>query len=382
MVSICPRVQSLDWLAMVPHSEEMFSYMPLFMGESTTSITFHLAGLGPSSLSLLQSLPINFPGLQNVTIYGSSYNDITSDALSEVFLSSERLQSVCLDEPITCSVVQNLANLDHLQDLKIHIAQYIPPSQLRGFLRLRTLTVSNTPFDVVTSLVRTMGSPLQALHVQTHYSDIQASELARLFHAAEGYFLHSHLEVLNIHVSYARVDVSSFFDEHMLKPLLVFTKLWTVLLSVPCSFRIGNEMIQDMSMAWPQLDSLVLGSAGWGDDSHITPAGLVPLLRLRYLSHLSIAIDTSIVDYTLDMPLPSPNTFDSTMAYITVQDSKINDSASVAAFLSGVLPNLQRISSGISGAMTTTAASLAVEKQYMDRWNEVARLVPIIAGVR
>lgn len=354
--------------------------MPLFMGMNTAVITFHLGEMGPSGLSLLQSLPRDFPGLRHVVISGISIDLMISDSLSTFFSGCKRLQSVDLDGPVSWRTVQSLAALIHLQTLTISISHHLPSPESTGFPSLQNLTLTDMAVEVTTAFVRTTASPLRHLSVYLTSGIARASELEDLAQTVHLHCLHLHLETIEIYAS--QMELGSFFNERMLRPLLVFVNLKKVELWVSCPFRVGNEMIKDISMAWPQLEVLVLGSFGWANSSQITLGGMIPLLCLTSLSELSIAIDTSIIDYTLDVESPIPSTPNVTLKYINLQASAINDPAPVAAFLSDFLPNLYAIDSWSPGATEHAGVPIATAEEYKNRWNEVARLVPIFAQVR
>jgi len=60
----------------------------------------------------------------------------------------------------------------------------------------------------------------------------------------------------------------------------------------------------------------------------------------------------------------------------------IKDAASVAAYLSGLFPNIDLIYSWRLMTRRPSGVTLEEAKQYQARWGEVAHLIPIFANIR
>lgn len=375
MLSLCPRVRSLDWDMMaMRHSETL--YMPLFMGLDTIKITFSLKGMGASHLSVLQSIPRDFPMLQHIVILDDVDDKRFGDALSE-FLSNNKELHTLLSGTLPPRVVQHLVDLPNLHFVAMRITRCFPSSQSLGFAQLGKLCLHSTSISTTTSLFNMMASPLRQFILHMTDTVIRSSELTNLFQAMCVHCSHPTLEHVHFDMAQAESELGLFFDESILKPLLSFVNLQAVKLYSPRPFQIGNEMIREISAAWPQLRLLTVNSTDPVNSSQITPAGLIPLLCLTHLRSLSIIVNASIVDYTLQ-PSPGACTINTALTHLELQNSTVENSASVAAFLSAFLPRLNKITSWDSEQVVNTVEG----KKYRARWDEVARLVPIIAEVR
>jgi len=204
--------------------------------------------------------------------------------------------------------------------------------------------------------------------------------MQRLFRALSACCSHHSLTKIHIHMiseSLPAVHVSDSFtiDADMMRPLLSFVNLQEMIIGTCHSFELGNDFLDEVTKAWPKLHALRLGCYGWGGRSSITLAGFIPLIqRCSDLTYLGLVVDATVVDHSLNIPVSSTK-----ITTLSLGDSKIEDSASVAAYLSGLFPNLTSINSWGS---VISAARTAERKMYKDRWTEVVRLTKIFADVR
>lgn len=110
----------------------------------------------------------------------------------------------------------------------------------------------------------------------------------------------SFLRNLTILLWYTIYENGFNIDGSVLKHLLVFPNIQSLELSAKTPFSLDNETVRDVAAAWPQLSRLVLGGYGWFQKSRIMPAGLMPLLSLRSLSKLHIAVNGFMLDPRLE----------------------------------------------------------------------------------
>jgi hypothetical protein len=99
-----------------------------------------------------------------------------------------------------------------------------------------------------------------------------------------------------------------------------------------------------------------------------------------HFQQLSIAINASVIDHTLNTP---PNAACNTrISELNLHASFIQNAHAVAAFLLDVLPNVRKIDSWNNQAAINAAVSSGNALKYKSQWAEVASLVEIFAKVR
>ncbi|KII93169.1 hypothetical protein PLICRDRAFT_382355 [Plicaturopsis crispa FD-325 SS-3] len=168
------------------------------------------------------------------------------------------------------------------------------------------------------------------------------------------------------------------FDDSSLRiaslaPLFSFPHLTHLTYAIGFPLDLEDADLETMARAWPALESLQISKPyRWKKRSGITMRGLANFLGLSpNLHHLDIYIDatTSLSEY----PMDSLALANHKITEITVGESDIKDSVAIAVILSGVLPNLRRISatSGDRAGVTQLA-----------RWREVERMLDPFAVVR
>ncbi|KZP23761.1 hypothetical protein FIBSPDRAFT_1042618 [Athelia psychrophila] len=380
--SLCPQVRSLNCLLMTGGAA--FWAMPLFMGEQTSTIKFNLDGMDMQGLCTLQSLHRDYPEIQAVSIQGLGVGDPrAADALSYFFSHCVSLQKVEIFQQLPGSVLENLADAPNLRHLRIRVHETesfaIPESP--GFSSLQELLLSGKSLEIMPSLVRTLSSPVEWIHVTTDKCVTEAAQLSSLLDSFQTNLSHTHLTQIEIGTHRQSTASDSVCDEGTIIPLLPFTNLTNITIALPIPFCIGNEAIQEMAAAWPRLQSLELGNGGWRNGSKITLGGLLPLFYLPELIWLSIAVDASAIDCDIETISSNPDAANSKLDSLTLQDSRIVDSASIAALFAGFIPNVRRISSWGDAVLRNTGVSAIEANQHRELWRDVEHLVPIFAKV-
>jgi len=136
-------------------------------------------------------------------------------------------------------------------------------------------------------------------------------------------------------------------DQETLSPLLSLSNLTHLQLEPYRGFDIGDDMLRHLSLAFPHLYSLILGSLTflWPIPSRITLIGLIPLIaNCPKLHHLGIVIDATIIPDTFIFS-PTQNT---NIKTLQVGCSRISSliGVTVAPFLMDLFPNVTGIVHG------------------------------------
>ena len=134
-------------------------------------------------------------------------------------------------------------------------------------------------------------------------------------------------------------------NQEAISPLLALSNLIHLKLRPYLGFDIDDEVLRQMSLAFPHLRSLELGrlTLPWTVSSRITLVGLIPLIvNCPQLHHLGIIIDATTIPDTC-IPTSIPNTI---LKTLEVGRSRISSPVDVAAFLMDLFPNVTRIVHG------------------------------------
>jgi len=337
MSSLCPNVRNLDWTGLFTHDDENFQYIRLFLGPKTKRLELWVLGADIGRLTLLLSLPRDFPGITDIRFqsYDIIQEQLVPDAMSDALCLWNQLEHFHCDGRLPQRVWTHLALMPTLQRIGTYLFDdwhhSIPQPAFRA---LRHLDIFGGHILSCTRFFNLMP-PQCRLHTITICVEAEnrQSGLEHFFQT-----VHASCSYLTL----TTLDISLYgewvIQEDILRPLLVFSNIITVrICGSPIS--LGNEMLRDMAMAWPHLQSLYL--APDQSDGRVTLAGLIPLLSLPALEDLGIVIDASVINYLLDMP--PVGVCNTKITSWNLGTSIIQDPYLVAAFLSDVLPNVNII---------------------------------------
>jgi len=356
---ICPNICRLIWNPQAIHCGEQnlyFPYLRLFLGPDTKLFEMDVCNLDIAGLSGLQALPHHYPHLIDIILYcentfraSDKVVDIVSASLGEYRL----LESfTCWTSPtLSHRGILGLASIPTLKTLNTEIPDLMDyhegfQSALKGpgFPSLQHLNFGTKNLSTCTFLISIMPFGCQLGVIEVDSDADRSPALGQFFQTVNMRCSHLTLTSLSIRYRGTTAHLDGVVHEDIFRPLLVFTNMAEVQISTCHAFSLGNEIIRDISVSWPQLRSLRIGtSQGWARHSRITLAGLIPLLSLPQLNNLGIVIDASIVDHTLDMPLAG--VCNTKICHLDLGDSVIQSAPLVAAFMSDVLPNLRLIDS-------------------------------------
>lgn len=173
-------------------------------------------------------------------------------------------------------------------------------------------------------------------------------------------------------------DAAITFD--VFRPFLRFGNLTGLTISPRRGLSWDDEALNEISQCFSRMRSLNLGADyGCRDQSRITLAGLVPLLKnCPELSWLGIVIDTSVLPPAKEKPGGEEGIFNDHTNRLYLGDSKVDDTVRVVSFLSDIFPNLEHIITWLA-SMNDRPLEQAT---YGSRWHEVAHLARAFIDVR
>lgn len=362
----------------------MFPYIRHFLGPSTKHLILNLNQASLINLSIILSLPHDYPGITHLDLQQSS--DMGYGTISDAVCQWNELRSFTWQdqELIYPALLLHLANLPNLQDISVLLPDQ---SHLSSFYQLGFRALRNAEFrcnniSSCTSLMDVTSSqcPIERMTVRIDQRPDTMS-LRSFFQTLNARCSQKTLSEISIICSnrYHRLTPDqNIIDEETIQPLLAFRNMRHVTINIPRPFSLGNKTMRDITTSWTQLRSLAIGGpGGWGGHSRITLTGLISLLSLSKLDRLRIVIDASSVNHTLNMPKTGvPNT---KLSILQLGDSVIHDAPSVAACLSYVLPNVRVIHSWGDSVANVAAISVQDAQKYQSRWKEVASLIEAAA---
>ncbi|KAJ6533484.1 hypothetical protein B0H19DRAFT_1185993 [Mycena capillaripes] len=148
----------------------------------------------------------------------------------------------------------------------------------------------------------------------------------------------------------------------VVRPLLAFPNLRKVELSSPLGFRLDDDFVEEMALAWSEIEDLSIE----GGVFIPTIMALHSLSRhCPRLQYLSLTVDASNVE--MDHPAGSPRVIQSALTFWHAQNSPITSPVQVAHLLSSIFPSLSKICYG---------------SRDKDEWEQVENLVPTYAAIR
>lgn len=146
-------------------------------------------------------------------------------------------------------------------------------------------------------------------------------------------------------------------DQNIIEPLLSLPNLAHVILRPHHPLDVGDQLLEEMSKAWPRLRHLALDCDTWVRSLRITLQGLLPLVKgCPHLEHLELCINAKVTPFSLEAP-PGRGVSGVKLTTLVLGYSPIANSAKVAAFLMDVFPNLTEIQ-GSSSMWVQTQAHL------------------------
>jgi hypothetical protein len=258
----------------------------LFIGEELVLFDIELDLLSMADLSILAFLPVMHPRMKQVYL---SYDTDESEpcesvmkTVSQLACGWSNLEEFVCDVVLSTSAVIHLATTQMLKYTKISLSgdfadfrssfdPHTKPFHMLDELRIIAKRIESCTFllDLISSC--------RLEHVEIIcYDDCNATALEHFIH-----MLHARCpaHLLKTFKLFGQIEQplnsehSSTVQADMLKPLLLFRDMKKILVDARYSFDLGNTMLEEMAIAWPNLTQLQLGSCGWQGQSRITLKG-------------------------------------------------------------------------------------------------------------
>ncbi|KAJ7247412.1 hypothetical protein B0H12DRAFT_1324907 [Mycena haematopus] len=388
-----PNIESLAWetsdAAVVP-------YFRLFIGPRLTSLTVSTFQ-STSHLSLLPALATQCPLLRQVCILTSDGLPGRCETVSFFVKQLTRLESLevpCLDA----------AALDHLAKRPaldfVHLDDQTPLSPVLGLasqtevpspcdIDMLTLTVTDA-HAATEVLARLHASPIHSLTIQFPKTT-PATAVKEIYTGVAVNCTQASLNSLSITLPPTgttdtaaadpeQIALYAVLGAHLL-PLFTLTTLTSVTLAGPVGLDLDDTAVADIARAWPRLTSLDLGGSAF---SHIPPRttlrALLAFARLcPHLWRLSLPINArSVPKWRKAKTIADARPTQQCLRSLNVGESPVGTPLDVAAYLSGIFPCLEWVSTGTMRDEPVRAEVLAGQR----KWKAVEAALPVLRKVR
>ncbi|KAG6916367.1 hypothetical protein DXG01_007204 [Tephrocybe rancida] len=332
--------------------------MDLLLSANITAIYFDSPTHPQVQLSLINTLPSRCPNIQTVTFHLTTYEDV-SNGVAIISSALQRWHNLCRVSvnAISTEAYQHLAMRSQLKRLDIFLrtvgidlpdASLVPPVSWRSppFLGLESLNVFCDDVSSCVAILSPMSSnrvlTSLSLHLCACPSPPEWTTLTQTIKEA----CPKSLSSLALYGDYNdnrqfNGDITdNLFGEEQLEALFFFPNLTKVVIS-PLVVDIDDGVMERVARAWPRLVSLnIYGKNDRPPLSRATLATLRPLVQhCPQLKTLTLLLDgtVSCVSDT------NTRVFTNSLQELALQHSPINNVNMAAAYLSELLPNLQRI---------------------------------------
>ncbi|KAJ6474276.1 hypothetical protein C8R45DRAFT_1103248 [Mycena sanguinolenta] len=380
--SIFPRLRSLSWSST---SAEDFPYIRHFLTPRLSSIFITYE---PSivNCTLLATLASTCPHLTRVELdfldHVYPFDPLPIASTSRLMQSLHRVESLT----IRCIDVPALKHIAQLQGLAYLCLDFLPDDFYAlnegprpFFPSLYTLKLESVELSAVTRFIR-MGSqiPLESLYLGFAFHSTDETE--DLYNALANSCSHASLIQLTFDCTGGRPDRISgpnasryAINSDLLPILFCFGNITILSITSPVTFDISDSILTDAARAWPRLEEIELMVHDHPLKSRFTLLSLYSFAEhCPRLRSIQIALDA-----TTTMTSRQPPASLHRLRALCVGHSAISKPTPVARILSGIFPNLRKIT------LPTFYGTIPAEIQRRNKlWKEVEVLLPEFAIAR
>lgn len=374
-----PNLRTLAW-----HSvrDEIFPFIRLFLGGSHLEELLLSLDTNPLRLSLLPYIQLAHAAVKKFMVLNQNSADPIINPVSTLVSGWHHIEHLTCG-PLTQNALSHIGQLRCLRTLDITLSVNpvtLPPLAQLPFHALQTLSLTAAQLLPCSDLLKQMIScPVKSLTILL----TAATQTSFM----EGFFrlLWTTLPLCTSILFYEHYSLPAHFpNDHTIRldtirPLFAYSGLVKLTLNPTSSFELDDNALRQLTAAWPQLQTLQLGTAhGWRRRPKLTLRSLsIILANCPELRLLGISIDATQVDRS-STERPGAGVRNEVITWLELSDSRLRDPPLVAAFLSDILPNVGAIHAWDSEEMDAQEGA----RKYQRRWGEVEKLLKTFAMVR
>ncbi|KAH7912434.1 hypothetical protein BJ138DRAFT_788829 [Hygrophoropsis aurantiaca] len=365
---IFPRLVDLEVIGLTNHD-----FASLLLTRNLTSLSIFFIEGDAIATNIIPSLSSTCPSLRRIKLArsGQYISNETVGAICEVLCKLPLLEDVdCPRILASDQVLSHLACLPSLKQLSIALPAYLPEKTGNSgtiFQTLRKLSLSSSEPQSCLQLLESVTSPcVESIVLST--AEVFSTEISRKLFTS----ISSHQSIMRIIIterSWSALPENYGIYLNILDPLLHLHNLQHLRLSSASTYSVDDATLSKMASAWPHLESLRLWPPKkWEAEARITLPGIIPLLQCcPKLCFFGTAVNAAL-------PIADVSAYSAcnhSKISLDVGASPILDPASVAAFLSCVMPNL-----GFISALDTSNMRPSL-RAYGTRWKQVKAIIGI-----
>ena len=298
------------------------------------------------------------------------------------------LQNVVFPPPVFLHLA-NLQQLSHMfarirvQDWSEKTRARLRELRRKAFPTLNRLIISIDDISLYYDIQDIIQSS-EMTSISLFINDIVVTELAACIATLPHQPFAAQMRSIELHPQLVDESLPPILYAHDLEPLL---RLDLRSLSIyGCEIAIYDELLHDMSEAWPNIQTLSFSGYSKGICAYsVTLPGLLPLVyNCPALQSLSIQVDASF----LALPLPIPEVRPAfgkeqrSLLTIGVHYGRITNPAFVAGFLADCFPQCTRVYSSWPLSREEDAVADPNADMYARMWFNVCNTLPHFAKIR
>jgi hypothetical protein len=384
---LLPNLTTLAWNSL----DEAFPCIRSFVTQTLTTLTigtyYSPFSFGPRVQPILSWIPALCPSVSHFEFHGDEESgDEESGDASIALQSWSHLISVTTGT-VSNAAILHLSNLPSLRELYIGLCSTPIDADTQNLLRrpafsaLHTLDVRCNALAPLDTFFDTFSLAPKRLFIKVidgwHSMEGLPASISRISNACA----HSALERLEILDDDCGLNFDASVSAAAFQPIYAFRNLRMFHFEVEPDVSLHDGTLMQMAEAWPLLEDLaILGALSISNHQHVTPNGLVSLLRrCPRLSSIQISMDWSAVDRPdVSFNIPYEGFAHKALTYADFGSSKIRQATGVAAFMSAIAPKLHTI----TGWDSESHYDHDDYETYSSRWEEVGRLMKAFSMVR
>ncbi|KAJ6566445.1 hypothetical protein B0H19DRAFT_1257661 [Mycena capillaripes] len=329
MQFIFPNLQKLHWM---PQPETTFPHIRLFLAPQIKELTLGSME-NVSHLCILSNLTVQYPYLMKIDI-DTTLVELSIPLLSVFVKASTHLQYLAAPG-LDVEAIVHASSLTGLRTFELRRRHLEPMPPLRSCgtsVFFPSLTHLTTPTMEDAHMLLPSPVKRSLVRFRTYTIGSRNTALSRELYIWKDASFPTTLSPDQYHLYTVGGDI--------LKPLLSFTNLVTVLLSHPVGFDLDDSTIRDMASAWPRIQRLYLMAGSYHHvRSRVTLAGLYAFANhCPCLRGLEMTFDATVVP-----KLAVVKRTQQALDWLEVALSPITQPRCVAKFLAAMFPNLGSI---------------------------------------
>ncbi|KAG1731988.1 uncharacterized protein EDB91DRAFT_1206239 [Suillus paluster] len=344
-----PNLQRLDCRHLIP---EDYPLLDIFFVPSMTDLTIHIYPVDfpniPLSISPLATL---CPRLTSLRLFGYGSHERIKATVSDVIMGLPYLQTLRCDE-LSQAAITFIAWHPSLTELDLTIpsghqydfSQFPHPTlpRIPPFSRIKSFGMNSRHLTDITAFIQTVQPSPSHLRINaTKGSSLQG--LQEFFSALSNQRRCESMQSLRFQSN--KLPPAASIDMDTIKPLLRFSKLRELHLSMVKSFQFSDEEVAVMGSSWPCLEDITLNDGdgpGRVRPSPITLRGLILLVnKCPRLRSAHLAIDARVLEGIEERPASMVGAND--LQHLVLAETTVEDPRAFALIVSLAFPKVKEV---------------------------------------